>query len=474
MEFIRKANVRTSERIKRRNRAKAKRVADRMRCKRAKAKRVAVNTERMSLYTPRKRDFAPIDVSSESGELPPCLVINLDRARDRMAFVSSELSGVIYDRVSGVDGHIELSDSRGIRVGPHLLRFSTKLSPGQCGCLASHLKCWDRIVETGKTTLVCEDDVLVKPGLLEHVAALAAAPPYEIMFFSYHPDWPLGVAPGDGEWASAGAVAYMATPAGARILVRAATKGVLTRPVDHFMLEKVPELTGIVGGGLISHRPGYSYVTEMHHGSGAPITWPPPAGSVLYINLAHRTDRRQEIEDELRKVAWPIERLDATKAENGAVGCSLSHARALNELYRRGHSYGIVLEDDAVLDLRSNSAIMRAMREARFDVFLLGTNHAQSTPGSLGFRRVTSSQTLTGYLVKRACMPILIRCFRESARELAAGVPPNQCAADMKWKSLMRSNVFLANRFPLAYQRPSHSDIQNRHVDYQSCRRGLE
>ena len=184
-------------------------------------------------------------------------------------------------------------------------------------------------------------------------------------------------------------------------------------PADNFMIETVPELTGIVGGGLVSHRPGYSYVTGAFHKSAQQaVEWPPPAGSVLYINLSHRTDRRHEIEDELRKVAWSIERLDATKAENGAVGCSLSHARALNELYRRGHSYGIVLEDDAVLDLRSNSAIMRAMREARFDVFLLGTNHAQSTPGPVGFRRIQVSQTRTGYLVKRAFMPVLIRCFR--------------------------------------------------------------
>ena len=165
---LKSQNALNSKRIRRRNRARARRVVPNAK---------PVNTDRMGFYTPRERDFAPIKVSPESGELPPCLVINLDRARDRMALVSSELSGVPYDRVSGVDGRTELSDSREIRVGPHLLRFSTQLSPAQSGCFASHLKCWDRIVETGKTTLVCEDDVLVKPGFIQHVAALAAAPP---------------------------------------------------------------------------------------------------------------------------------------------------------------------------------------------------------------------------------------------------------------------------------------------------------
>ena len=51
---------------------------------------------------------------------------------------------------------------------------------------------------------------------------------------------------------------------------------------------------------------------------------------VFYINLAHRVDRRAQVEAELRRLDWTGSRVDAVHTpERGAVGCALSHAAAL-------------------------------------------------------------------------------------------------------------------------------------------------
>ena len=50
-----------------------------------------------------------------------------------------------------------------------------------------------------------------------------------------------------------------------------------------------------------------------------------------YINLAHRTDRLAEVIAELDKMGILGTRFNAIKTANGAIGCSLSHLKCLEE-----------------------------------------------------------------------------------------------------------------------------------------------
>ena len=57
---------------------------------------------------------------------------------------------------------------------------------------------------------------------------------------------------------------------------------------------------------------------------------------VFYINLEHRTDRRQEIEGELNNFNIPYERFNAySTPEFGIVGCTKSHLEVLKEQINR-------------------------------------------------------------------------------------------------------------------------------------------
>jgi glycosyl transferase family 25 len=74
-----------------------------------------------------------------------------------------------------------------------------------------------------------------------------------------------------------------------------------------------------------------------------------PLPHLFYINLADRTDRRERVEEQLRPVNYPqhlVHRIDAIRKNNGAIGCGLSHIRALETIQQMDIPYGMVLEDD--------------------------------------------------------------------------------------------------------------------------------
>ena len=54
----------------------------------------------------------------------------------------------------------------------------------------------------------------------------------------------------------------------------------------------------------------------------------------FYINLEHRKDRKEHVEEQLSKVGINANRFNAIKMENGAIGCSMSHLKILQDAYK--------------------------------------------------------------------------------------------------------------------------------------------
>lgn len=89
---------------------------------------------------------------------PQVFLINLDRQKDRRDFMQGELArrSVQFVRISAVDGKTAGEGE--------LRRLSDEaranLSPGEIGCILSHVECWQRIVD-GDIPCGCiiEDDV---------------------------------------------------------------------------------------------------------------------------------------------------------------------------------------------------------------------------------------------------------------------------------------------------------------------------
>ena len=69
--------------------------------------------------------------------------------------------------------------------------------------------------------------------------------------------------------------------------------------------------------------------------------------NIFYINLEERRDRKQHVENELKKVGWDnYTRFNAIKNKNGRVGCSMSHLKVIQDAKKNNLPYVVILEDD--------------------------------------------------------------------------------------------------------------------------------
>ena len=70
---------------------------------------------------------------------------------------------------------------------------------------------------------------------------------------------------------------------------------------------------------------------------------------IYYINLEHRTDRKEHIENEIKKIDPNLKkttRIEAIKHKQGGIGCGMSHIKVLEDAIEKNYHNIIVLEDD--------------------------------------------------------------------------------------------------------------------------------
>ncbi|RYF50286.1 MAG: glycosyltransferase family 25 protein [Cytophagaceae bacterium] len=93
----------------------------------------------------------------------PCYLINLDRAPDRLDFISRRLRdlAITYVRIAATDGNVLPETERKAFIAARP-RDGRSWSNGQIGCFMSHTEAWRDIVESGLAhAVVIEDDVHV-------------------------------------------------------------------------------------------------------------------------------------------------------------------------------------------------------------------------------------------------------------------------------------------------------------------------
>lgn len=195
---------------------------------------------------------------------------------------------------------------------------------------------------------------------------------------------------------------------------------------------------------------------------------------ILYINLDKREDRRREIEEEFKKMNIPlskITRIPAIYRPNGAVGCTLSHIKALTSVLHTDDTIKsvLVLEDDFTFtddhDLVQTS-IRKLFETYRddWDVVLLSyyvkkrKAHLQSTLLSVSL----DAGRTDGYLVRKSYIPKLLENYYESSLMLEQTGMHWIYAIDMYWSRLMEKDQgrWLYFIQPLGYQRESYSDLE--------------
>ena len=194
--------------------------------------------------------------------------------------------------------------------------------------------------------------------------------------------------------------------------------------------------------------------------------------NVLYINLDHRTDRKDRVLGELAKIGiMNPERFPAIKMAAGNVGCSLSHIRCIELAKARGWPQVLICEDD--ITFIDPPVFMNALgkfweSETSWDVLILGGNNCPPfSVVSEHYVRVHNIQTTTGYIVKKEYYDVLLSNFKEGlANLLREPEKKKMFSIDIWWKQLQQTDRWFLLTPLTVIQSYDFSDIEGRVMDY--------
>ena len=154
---------------------------------------------------------------------------------------------------------------------------------------------------------------------------------------------------------------------------------------------------------------------------------------VVYINLAHRTDRNEQVESELLKVfpSEKIVRFDAIKHEQGGIGCSMSHIGALELAIQNNWKNVLIVEDDMEwynIEQRKNTFFKLISKP--YDVIMLSGYDVVANNIS---NKLTSCCARTAYLVNNHYYNTLLTNFKDGLALGRAehGVRPYLCVLNL-------------------------------------------
>jgi len=194
-------------------------------------------------------------------------------------------------------------------------------------------------------------------------------------------------------------------------------------------------------------------------------------GAVRYINLDKRTDRRKEIEGELRRMGIEkFKRFPAVKHKDGAVGCAYSHLNVLKEAKKKDYKNVLILEDDFEFTVSKEEfwKLMEATKGLDYDVIMLGYALNKHEDFNDTFYKVLDAQTASAYLVNSGFYDTLIKNLEEAVAKFEKTGHHWLYANDQCWKSLQPISKWYAFRTRIGKQRPSHSDNRDEKVNYHS------
>lgn len=204
---------------------------------------------------------------------------------------------------------------------------------------------------------------------------------------------------------------------------------------------------------------------------------------VFYINLEHRTDRKEHFLSEIKKLCpdeSKVVRIDAIRNEIGIIGCVESHLKVM-KVFEEHPEWNTcaIFEDDFTFsssDVERNNAYIRLAVTTfpEWDAISLAYNHIEKDftvkdTHEPYVKRVVKHLTSSGYLLTKKFMPILNANFMESLQGAKLyGVSPEfpKYSFDLYWHSIQGSANWYCVSPALGYQYGSYSDIQNQFTDY--------
>jgi glycosyl transferase, family 25 len=195
---------------------------------------------------------------------------------------------------------------------------------------------------------------------------------------------------------------------------------------------------------------------------------------IYFINLDDRKDRLESITEEIKKIDPELKktkRIDAVKKDIGAIGCGLSHIKALKDAQENNYNNVIILEDDFVFlkkKLEINYSINYLFKFFEdFNICLLSGNIYRANKKKEIIWEAIEVQTTSGYIINSKFYQVLINNFQEAIDTMEKNYKYGQAEIDVQWKKLQgRDKKFYIFNPKLGKQLTGYSDIEKRHVKY--------
>lgn len=202
--------------------------------------------------------------------------------------------------------------------------------------------------------------------------------------------------------------------------------------------------------------------------------------NVFYINLDHRSDRKEHVETELTKLGLKGTRFKAIKMDNGAIGCSMSHLKILEDAHKNHLEHVLIIEDDITFlkpdKFKKHINKFFERQGNNWDVVLFAGNNIppyKSIDNTC--IQVSHCQTTTGYLVNGHYIQTLAANVKAGLTHLLNN-PENKrdFAIDRYWFHLQEKDRWFFIIPPTVIQREDYSDIEKRVTNYQNLMQDLD
>lgn len=192
---------------------------------------------------------------------------------------------------------------------------------------------------------------------------------------------------------------------------------------------------------------------------------------IFYINLEKRTDRREQIEFELKNYGLSFERFNAIYNPNNGIGCAYSHLEIIKIAKERGYKNIIIFEDDFKFEIPKieleNILTLFFNSKIDYDVCMLSYNLSSYEKTKYDYlNRVKYAQTASGYLINGLYYDKLIKLYEWSFNMLEKTGEHWNYANDVVWKQLQEIDNWYCFTPRIGIQRESYSDLAGRVVNY--------
>lgn len=188
----------------------------------------------------------------------------------------------------------------------------------------------------------------------------------------------------------------------------------------------------------------------------------------FYINLDERKDRKQFMEKELKKLDIIPNRIEAVKMKNGAVGCSLSHIKCIEEAIKSNYDYVTIFEDDIeIIKLDLLKEKVNKLINKDFDILLLsGNNFEPFDYIDNDHIKVNKCLTSGSYIIKKHYYNTYLNNLKEGVEKLFKSNNKKNFSLDVYSQILQKKDKWFLLIPICIIQKPNYSNIENKNVNY--------